>query len=128
MKPGDSIPELNVTPDAGLTQRYKDASGDPNPIHVDEDFAKSVGLPGVILHGLYTMAQVARANTAAAGGDPRKLRRLSVQFRGMGFPEQEIVVSGSVRSVSGDVSVVDVEAAQGENRIIRNAEAEIAVE
>jgi hypothetical protein len=46
----------------------------------------------------------------------------------MGFPEQEIVVSGSVRSASGDVSVVDVEAAQGENRIIRNAEAEIAVE
>src|SRR5204862_5677408 len=83
MKAGDPIPELRVTPDAGLTQRYKDASGDPNPIHVDEDFAKSVGLRGVILHGLYTMAPVARANAAAVGGDPRQLRRLSAQFRGM---------------------------------------------
>ena len=60
---------------------------------MDAEFAKSVGLPGVILHGLYSMAQVARAHTDAAGGDPRALKRLSVQFRGMGFPEQEIVVT-----------------------------------
>jgi len=125
MKAGDSIPEFRVTPDAGLTQRYKDASGDPNPIHVDEEFAKSVGLPGVILHGLYTMAQVARANSAAVGGDPRKLRRLSVQFRGMGFPEQEITVTGTVREERDGRLVIDTEAAQGDNRIIRNAEAEI---
>jgi 3-hydroxybutyryl-CoA dehydratase len=125
MKVGDQIPEVKVTPDAGLTQRYKDASGDPNPIHVDEDFAKSVGLPGVILHGLYTMAQVARANTAAAGGDPRKLKRLAVQFRGMGFPQQEITVSGSVKEERGGRAVIDTVAEQGGNRIIRNAEAEV---
>jgi acyl dehydratase len=125
MKSGDSIPELKVTPDAGLTQRYKDASGDPNPIHVDEDFAKSVGLPGVILHGLYTMAQVARANNAAAGGDPRKLKRLAVQFRGLGFPEQEITVSGTVKEERGGTVVVDTVAEQGGNQIIRNAEAEL---
>ena len=88
-----------MTPDAGLTKRYRDASGDPNPIHFDEDFAKSVGLPGVILHGLWTMAQVARAHTDAAGGDPRSLKRLEVQFRGMGFPEQEITVSSTVTEV-----------------------------
>jgi acyl dehydratase len=125
MKPGDSIPELKVTPDAGLTKRYKDASGDPNPIHVDEEFAKSVGLPGVILHGLYTMAQVARANNAAVGGDPRKLKRLSVQFRGMGFPEQEITVTGTVREERDGLVVVDTVAEQGGNQIIRNAEAEL---
>jgi acyl dehydratase len=123
---GDSIPELKVTPDKGLTQRYKDASGDPNPIHVDEEFAKSVGLPGVILHGLYTMAQVARANTAAAGGDPRKLKRLAVQFRGMGFPEQEITVTGTVKQQRDGTVVVDTVAEQGGNQIIRNAEAELA--
>ena len=126
MNEGDQIPELRVTPDKYIPHRYAGASGDFNPIHIDKEFATAVGLPSNILHGLYGMAQVARANSAAAGGDPRKLKRLSVQFRGMGFPEQEIVVSGSVRSVSGDVSVVDVEAAQGENRIIRNAEAEIS--
>jgi acyl dehydratase len=128
MKSGDSIPELKVTPDAGLTQRYKDASGDPNPIHVDDEFAKSVGLPGVILHGLYSMAQVARANNAAVGGDPRKLKRLAVQFRGMGFPEQEIVVTSKVVEARDGRIVTETEAAQGDNRIIRNAQAELELD
>src|SRR5688572_654006 len=127
MKQGDSIPEMKVTPDAGLTKRYAAASGDPNPIHTDEEFARNVGLPGCILHGLYSMAQVARANTAAAGGDPRSLRRLSVQFRGMGFPEQEITVSGTVTQEGDGRVVVDTVAEQGGNAIIRNAEAELEV-
>ena len=97
MKEGDAIPELRVTPDKYLPHRYAGASGDFNPIHIDPEFAKQVGLPGNILHGLYGMAQVARANAAAAGGDPRALKRLSVQFRGMGLPEQEIVVTGTVK-------------------------------
>ena len=122
---GDPIPELHVTPDAGLTKRYAEASGDPNPIHTDEEFAKSVGLPGCILHGLYSMAQVARAHTALADGNPRALKRLRVQFRGMGFPEQEIVVTGTVKEVFDGRIVTETEAAQGDNRIIRNAEAEV---
>jgi acyl dehydratase len=124
---GDAIDELRVTPDKYLPHRYAGASGDFNPIHIDKEFATAVGLPSNILHGLYGMAQVARAMQGAAGGDPRKLRRLSVQFRGMGFPEQEIVVTGSVRSVEDGTAVVETEAAQGDNRIIRNAEAEIEV-
>jgi acyl dehydratase len=126
VNPGDSIPELRTTPDRFLTVRYAGASGDYNPIHIDEEFAKSVGLPGRILHGLYSMAQVARAQTEAAGG-PDKLRRLSVQFRGMGLPEQEIVVTGTVREVRDGVAVVDTEAEQSGNKIIRNAEAEIVI-
>jgi acyl dehydratase len=126
MNQGDSITELRVTPDRFLTVRYAGASGDFNPIHIDEEFAKSVGLPGKILHGLYSMAQVARAQTEAAGG-PDKLKRLSVQFRGMGLPEQEIVVTGTVREVNDGVAVVDTEADQSGNKIIRNAEAEIAI-
>jgi acyl dehydratase len=125
VKEGDQIPELRVTPDKYVPHRYAGASGDFNPIHIDPEFAKNVGLPGSILHGLYSMAQVARAQTAAAGGDPGKLKRLAVQFRGMGFPEQEIVVTGTVKEIRDGVAVVETEAAQGENRIIRNAEAEI---
>ena len=124
---GDALPELRVTPDAGLTKRYAAASGDPNPIHADPAFAKRVGLPGIILHGLYSMAQVARAHTQAAGGDPRSLKRLAVQFRGMGFPEQEIVVTATVKAVTDGRIVTETEAAQGESRIIRNAEAELEV-
>ena len=124
---GDPIPELKVTPDKYLTHRYAGASGDFNPIHIDPEFAKAVGLPGTILHGLYMMGLVARANAAVAGGDPRALKRLLVQFRGMGAPETEIVVSGTVKSVDGDMVVVDTVAAQGENQTIRNAEAEVQV-
>jgi acyl dehydratase len=122
---GDAIPELKVTPDKYLTNRYAGASGDFNPIHIDPEFAKAVGLPGTILHGLYVMGLVARANAGLAGGDPRALKRLSVQFRGMGAPETEITVSGTVKSVDGDTVVVDTVAAQGDNQTIRNAEAEI---
>jgi acyl dehydratase len=117
--------ELKVTPDKYLPHRYAGASGDFNPIHIDVDFAKSVGLPQNILHGLYSMAQVARACTNAAGGDPRSLKRLSVQFRGMGLPEQEIVVTGEVVDEDEDRVTVKAEAVQSDHRIIRNGEAEL---
>ena len=122
---GDSIPELRVTPDKYLPHRYAGASGDFNPIHIDEEFAKAVGLPRSILHGLYGMGLTAKANAAVADGDPRALKRLKVQFRGMGFPEQEIVVSGTVKSVEGDRVVVDTVAKQGDTELIKNAEAEL---
>jgi acyl dehydratase len=125
LQAGDPI-ELRVTPDPYLTVRYAGASGDFNPIHIDEEFARSVGLPGRILHGLWTMAQVARAHTEAAGG-PERLRRLSVQFRGMGRIGEEIVVSGTVREVSDGVALVESQAEQAGTRLIRNAVAEIAV-
>jgi acyl dehydratase len=122
---GDPVAELKVTPDKYVPHRYAGASGDFNPIHIDDEFAKAVGLPRNILHGLYSMGLVARANAALAGGDPRALKRLSVQFRGMGMPEQEIVVSGTVKSVDGDTAIVDTVATQGDTEIIKNAEAEV---
>jgi acyl dehydratase len=124
MNAGDAIPELKVTPDKYLTVRYAGASGDFNPIHIDEDFAKQVGLPGRILHGLWTMAQVARAQTDAGGG-PESLQRLAVQFRGMGVPEAEVEVTGEVREVRDGVAVIDTRAVQNGKAIIRNAEAEV---
>jgi len=124
MNVGDAIPELKTTPDRYLTVRYAGASGDFNPIHIDEEFAKQVGLPGRILHGLWTMAQVARAQTEAGGG-PQALRRLAVQFRGMGVPEAELEVTGEVRELRGDIAVIEARAVQNGSAIIRNAEAEV---
>jgi acyl dehydratase len=121
---GAQMPEVRITPDKYLTVRYAGASGDFNPIHIDEEFARTVGLPGRILHGLWTMAQVARAQTEAAGG-PAKLKRLSVQFRGMGVPEQEVVVTGTVREAHDGVAIIDTVAEQAGKQIIRNAEAEL---
>jgi acyl dehydratase len=105
----DEHREMKVTPDRYVTYRYAGASGDFNPIHLDDEFARSVGLPGRILHGLWTMAQVARAQ-----GDGRNLRSLSVQFRGMGVPEEEITITSQDGAI---------EAVQGENRLIRRGKA-----
>jgi len=123
---GDQI-ELRVIPDRYVTVRYAGASGDFNPIHIDEEFALGVGLPGRILHGLWSMAQVARAATNAAGGDPTALRSLSVQFRGLGSLEHEIVISGQVKAVSDGVATAKLEAVQGDARLIRNGAAELRV-
>jgi acyl dehydratase len=126
--PGSELPTLSVTPDKYVPHRYAGASGDFNPIHIDPEFAKAVGLPGNILHGLYTMAQVARAAVEGAGGDPRSLKRLSVQFRGLGLPEREILVKGEVKAAQNGRLVVDVVAEQEGNQIIRNAEAELQLD
>jgi acyl dehydratase len=121
---GDELPELTVLPDRLTPVRYAGASGDFNPIHVDDEFARRVGLPGRILHGLWTMAQVARALTDAGDG-PHSLQRLSVQFRGMALPDREITVSGKVVEVQDGVATVDVRAEQDGKAIVRGGEGEL---
>jgi acyl dehydratase len=119
----DEHREMTVTPDRYLTYRYAGASGDFNPIHIDEAFARQVGLPGRILHGLWTMAQVARAQTEDGGG-PESLRELEVQFRGVGVPEAEITITSETveQRADGEV-VVAVEAQQHGKKIIRGGRA-----
>lgn len=126
---GAEVPTLSVTPDKYLTVRYAGASGDFNPIHVDEEFAQQVGLPGRILHGLWTMAQVARAATEAVGGDeaPGSLRRLEVAFRGMAVPEEEIVVTGDVKDVEDGLATVSLTARQGRARVVRGGRAVVRI-
>jgi acyl dehydratase len=118
----DEHRSLSVTPDRYLTYRYAGASGDFNPIHLDDEFARSVGLPGRILHGLWTMAQVARAQTEAGGG-PESLRSLSVQFRGVGVPEEEVTVTSTTQEEGDGEVVVACEAHQGDRRLIRHGRA-----
>lgn len=126
---GRPIEPLRVIPDRYVPHRYAGATGDFNPIHIDPEFARSVGLPGAILHGLYVMSLVARAATAEAGDDPQALHRLSVQFRGMSFPEEEIVVTGEVSGHDPDLATerISLEATQGETKVIRNATAEVEI-
>ena len=124
LEPGGELPELHVTPERYVTQRYAGASGDFNPIHIDDEFAREVGLPSRILHGLYTMALVARAQTQAAGG-PAKLKRLGVQFRGPGVPEAEIIVSSKVLEVRDGRTILAATATQQGKALIRNAVVEL---
>jgi acyl dehydratase len=68
---------------------YAEASGDHNPIHLDVEFARSVGLPGVIAHGLLQMGLMGSVAAEAAGG-PDKLRRLYCRFAGMVVPGETV--------------------------------------
>ena len=111
---------MKVTPDRYVTYRYAGASGDFNPIHLDDEFARSVGLPGRILHGLWTMAQVARAQTEAAG-DPVALEHLEVQFRGVGLPEAEITIT----SETGEDGTITTNAQQNGKKIVRGGKAKL---
>ena len=125
-EPGTQLAELRVTPERWVTARYAGASGDFNPIHLDDEFARSVGLPGRILHGLYTMALVARAQTQAAGG-PQHLKRLAVQFRGTAVPQEEITITSTVDARDGAHVTVLATATQLGRPIIRRATAELEV-
>lgn len=99
-KPGHDFPEdvrgkpvghHVVHVDDDQTFRYREASGDSNPIHVDDEFARSVGLPGMIVHGLCTMAMTSQAVIkVVAGSDPERLRRIAVRFAANVLPGNDV--------------------------------------
>jgi acyl dehydratase len=86
--------QVRQTIDDDQTYRYAKASGDYNPIHVDENVAKLAGLPGIIVHGLCTMAFTSKVMIDhVCDGDPRRLRRLRARFSRPVFPGQEIITA-----------------------------------
>jgi acyl dehydratase len=91
LRESEPAAEVSQAYDADQTFRYAEASGDPMQIHLDEEFAKSVGMPGIIIHGLCTMAFTSRAVIEhACASDPSRLRRLAVRFAAIALPEQTI--------------------------------------
>lgn len=95
---GEELPPLSRTVTRDDIRAYADASGDHNPLHQDDALARSVGFPGVIAHGMFTMAHLA-GSVERWTGDPAAIERLSVQFREPVFPGDRIVAAGRVRSV-----------------------------
>jgi acyl dehydratase len=93
-KTNDPVGSITQQIDADQTYRYAEASGDNMPIHLDEEVAKSVGLPGIIIHGLCTMAFTSwGAIQTVAGGDPSRLKRFAVRFSRPVLPGQEITTT-----------------------------------
>jgi acyl dehydratase len=91
LRRGAPVAEVRQTFDKDQTYRYAEASGDPMPIHLDDELAKSMGLPGIIIHGLCTMAFTSVAVIQhAAPEDPTRLQRLAVRFAKTVQPEQTI--------------------------------------
>ncbi len=104
MNVGDTLPAQEFTVTRADLVRYAGASGDQNPIHWSERVATSVGLPGVIAHGMYTMALAARALDGWAGG-PGRVREVGCKFtKPVVVPDDD---TGVVVQVAGKVTAVD---------------------
>lgn len=119
---------FTVHVDDDQTYRYKEASGDNMPIHVDDAMAKQVGLPGIIAHGLCTMAMCSQAVVQlAADGDPGRIKRLAVRFASNVFPgnDVETTVYALAPDEAGNMTYV-FEAISAGQTVIKNGLAEVA--
>jgi acyl dehydratase len=112
---GTKVGELTVHVDDDQTYRYRDASGDQMPIHVDDDFAKSVGLPGIIAHGLCTMAMCSQA----------VVKTVAVRFASNVFPGNDVVTEIFDAGQDGNRKLYAFEATSGGATVIKNGRAEI---
>ena len=97
LSPGQALPSLAKHVTVEQIRQYAEASGDRNPIHLDETFARSAGLPGVIAHGMLTMAFANQMVTDWLA-DRSLLRRLQGRFAGMVVPGDDVTCSGTVAS------------------------------
>ena len=102
-----------VTVDRALLVAYADASGDQNPIHQDAEVARSVGLPDVIAHGMWTMGAALEAVTDHVGGDPGRILSCQTRFTGMVVvPEGEtveVLVEGVVKKTDEEAGTQTLE-------------------
>jgi acyl dehydratase len=95
--PGQALPSLTKHVTVEQIRQYAQASGDRNPIHLDDTFARTAGLPGVIAHGMLTMAFANQMVTDWLG-DRSLLKSLHGRFAGMVLPGDDVTCSGSVAS------------------------------
>lgn len=112
--------------DLDQTFRYAAASGDPMPIHLDEEVAQSAGLPGIIAHGLCTMAFASWAVLTETGSDVSRLRRFAVRFAKMVFPGDDLETRIWKMSSTNGLTSYAFETARGEDLVITDGLAEIS--
>lgn len=124
---GERLPPLRVTPDLHAPTRYAGASGDFTPFHLDAELARSIGLGGVILHGLHTFAVLARGVCEPLGGDPRILRALSARFRRPAFPAEELTTVARVVSVAAGSSELECAVIQRGRAVLGDGKAMLAL-
>jgi acyl dehydratase len=119
---------FTVHVDDDQTFRYRDASGDNMPIHIDDDFARQVGLPGIIAHGLCTMAMCSQAVIkTVADGDPTRLRRLAVRFAANVFPGNDVVTTLYETGTTDEgLAIYAFETTSQDDVVIKHGRAEVA--
>ena len=102
LREGVSIPGISKGISQANVNRYAEASGDFNPIHIDEDYARGTPLGGTVAHGMLVLAYVSQMMTAAFGRDWLSGGRLDVRFRAPARPGDTISVSGEITAVDKD--------------------------
>ena len=105
---GQELPELARVVTAADVKAYADAGGDQNPLHRDDAFARSVGFPGIIAHGMFTMGHMATAVVAWVG-DAEAVTSISAQFRAPVFMGEQIVAGGRVTAIDADAGIATLE-------------------
>ena len=108
VSPGDEIPELRRVVTREDVKAYANAGGDQNPLHQDEAFARRVGFPGILAHGMFTMGHLAACLVAWAG-DPAAIVRMTAGFRAPVFMGEELVAGARVRSVEEGSGILRLE-------------------
>ena len=126
---GTDLPSLSVRFTRERLVRYAGASTDFNPIHYSEHFARQVGLPGVIAHGMLTMGTALRVVTNWVG-DPSRVISYGVRFtRPVVVPDDadgvEVQFSGSVSAIEGSLVTISIEATSDGQRVLGAARAEV---
>jgi 3-hydroxybutyryl-CoA dehydratase len=121
LKMNQEIKPVEIVVDKYCPFYYAGASGDFNLIHIDNEFAKSVGLPGIILQGLCTMAFVCRA--AIGNNNPKKLKKIKVRFRNIVRPLDTLSIAGKVSNTENNLATFDlVVKNQRDEDVITNAQ------
>ena len=128
---GDTLPARTVHLDRAALVRYAGASLDQNPIHWDERFAKSVGLPDVIAHGMLTMGAAVQVVVDWAG-DAGRVVRYGTKFTAPVVVDHEsgadVEVGGTVKKVEGDLATVDITATYGGRKVLGRAQAVVRLD
>ena len=105
---GEELPTLVRTVTAADVKAYADVSGDQNPLHQDDAFARAVGFPGIIAHGMFTMGHMA-ASVVAWAGEAGAVEAISAQFRAPVFLGEEIVAGGRVKALDAQAGTATLE-------------------
>ena len=105
---GTALPELVRRVTQPDINKYAEASGDYNPIHIDEQFAAATPLGGTIAHGMLVLAYMSEMLSATFGEPWDSTGRLSIRFRSPARPGDTLTVSGQVESVAEESGIVCV--------------------
>jgi acyl dehydratase len=130
LRVGDELPPLSKIVRREQVKKYADASGDQNPLHQDDAFARGVGFPGIIAHGMFSMAHVVKAVTDWLG-DPGALLGIRVQFRAVVFMDETLVAKGTVAALDPATRrarlslTAEVERDGARQLVIKNSDADV---